>query len=240
MVHFKLTESDKTWLVTYFPNLRFAENKGTETIVGPLEFDAYYDKTQDIFIHFPNDDYTGKYRIQDNYDVQIELVSSDFSILPQVKEIGGRIKQLGKQKKIPLYELHINDDGTACLSGKYDQQEFYNKGFILKDFFYKMIIPFFYDQSFYEKYNEWPRDWWSHGVQGEIRNLIQRVPFLQKYIKDPQSYQRLMKLLEAKKVRKEWPCICGSNKRFVDCHMDFFVFTRSVNFRKLKQFYKKR
>ncbi len=233
-----LTENDRIWINNHFPNLKYNSCHEFNLLSGYIEINGYYNKITDEFIHNPPTSYTGKYKIEDRYKIKVDFQDSSNAVLPKVKEIGGRIKEVSNKKHIALCDLHINKNDTTCLCGNHDQLDFISNGFKIDKFLWELVIPFFYDQSFFEKYNEWPRGTLSHGVPGERENLLQRFPKLRLYIDNDKKYSRLLKLFKAKKIKQNWKCICMSGRRFCDCHKEFLELSRTEEFKKLKKMYK--
>lgn len=166
-------------------------------------------------------------RIQDKYQIEIIFKTSEHSNLPQVYEKSNRIKSVATAKKLNLADLHINPDGAACLCLNIKERNYLPNGFNLPDFFHKLVIPFFYGQSYFEKYGGWPWEEYSHGVCGLLEEWCLQQnnttkDGVERYLgclKKRHEWQLLQKLLvPGKKVKGHYPCVCGSSKKFRNCH----------------------
>lgn len=170
----------------------------------------------------------GGQRIQDKYQIEIALKTSEHSNLPQVYERNDRIKLVASAKSRKLEDLHINPNGAACLCLNTKEKEHLPNGFNIPDFFHNLVIPFFYGQSCFEKNGVWPSEQYGHGIAGLLEGFFERKDVPKKevesfidYLKPRQEWQLIQKILTSKKrVKGHYPCICGSSKKFRNCHKD--------------------
>ena len=150
MLSFELTEDDKDWLHKKYPDLRLASENDVSIVAGVFNFEAVY----------------SGHRIADSYKVRIELKASALSEMPRVRETGSRIKQVAKSRKIDLADLHTYDDGTACLCVKPDEAVYFPDNFHFQKFIEELVVPFFYANSYFEQYGNWPWETYSQGSLG--------------------------------------------------------------------------
>ena len=99
-------------------------------------------------------------------------------------------------------------------------------GFNLRDFFYNLLIPFFYQQSYFEANNIWPWGEYAHGILGlfEWYSKIGAITktdlqvFINRLSQYPQWESIKIKLTQKEGIKGHHNCICGSSKRLRDCH----------------------
>jgi len=223
----KITDKDRAWLRSYCPKLKIIEGDPL-IIVGTLSFDMFYDGNNSQYVLNPEGNpQPENMRIRDEYEIDITFKGSDFSSLPQVRETGGRIRNIIEKRKLAPKDLHLySESGPACLCSPLDEEKHLPKGFCISDYFSTLVIPFFYAQSYYEKYNKWaPWGDYSHGALGILesyatnensKTLTQKCIQL---IKRDNKWAIYNKLLESNDDLKEHlPCICGLPIKFGYCH----------------------
>ena len=220
-----INNKDIEWLKQFQPLLKISEDR--DSISGLLIFRAFYDEiTKELAIvnldlsKFPD------FYIEDLYQVEINFNHEKLTRLPMVKEVGNKIKGMVGMKGISsIGDLHLNKDETACLCVAVDEDK-YIINFTLEKLINKLIIPFFYAQSYYKKYEKWPWNNYGHGIFGILERYIEEVNgdkatidkyFL--YLRRQPEYPRLLPLIKQKKhINPRVPCICKSKKKFLVCH----------------------
>jgi hypothetical protein len=214
MLSLEITENDKNWLKERYPALTITSRMGGLVIVGLFNFDAVYNSCT----------------IADSYDVEIELKANELSALPRVRETRSRIKNVAKSRNIDLTDLHTYDDGTACLCVKPDEASYFPDGFSFQTFVEKLVVPFFYAQSFFEQKNSWPWATYSHGSLGWLEWYADQeftaVSITTNYVQGLQAQHDWRKIHRAL-TRKGGPksyrlCFCGSAKSYWNCHRKAF------------------
>ena len=164
-----LKDEDEKWLQAHYPTLKIQRsNDGIVEIVGPFIFSMAFQSEGEPYVINPALDYTKGTKIQDEYQIRIELKGSEFSDLPQVYEIGSRLQKVADDRNLRREDLHINPSGAACLCIRPDEAGNLPNGFNIEDFSNILLVPFFYAQSYFEKTNTWPWGQYSHGVWGFI------------------------------------------------------------------------
>jgi len=193
----RLAQDDVNWLNKKYPKLKFYEEK--EVIQGELYF---------------NREYKG-IAIEDSYFLEIKLQSKKNSILPQVKEAGGKVKKISEELLKPLIDLHINQqDGTLCLCIHKKEKEYFPNGFKIDIFFEQILEPGLYWISYTYKYKVPPWEEYAHGNLG----------YLELYAEDDMDLEELReyipeeKLRAIKKLKGHRKCLCESGKNLRDCH----------------------
>lgn len=232
MFNLELHSGDEDWLNVNCPDLNIKKGDDEIPIIeGLLKFDmVFYGKDKPYVINPAPEHLDQGIRIQDEYGIKIILKPSEHSNLPQVYEPGGRIAAVSKSKNLKQEDLHINPNGAACLCLNYEENNYLPNGFNIQDFFNNLIIPYFYAQSHFEKYNVWPWGEYSHGIMGliewygsqqnfsdiEVHSFLNKM---KKYREWPTYEERLNR---KRGVKGGHNCVCGSLKKFRDCHKLIF------------------
>ena len=163
--------------------------------------------------------------IQDVFDIRIVAGDDYPKFLPTLEEIGGRTQQIVTKYGIKdLRSLHRNPNGTACVCVKQMERRKFPFGSDLTVFVEELAVPYLYALSHFDQTGKWPWGELSHGALGllefyadegasssedelrEVAALIKRDPMWRAYFK------------QARRPNGERRCLCGSKKRFRDCH----------------------
>ena len=231
MARFEITEDEKIWLQVNYPDLYFDSEK--PAIRGELFFKMYWSK-KDGYVLNPDDSYEGKDGtiIQDAYEIEIDLLKQKF--LPPVREVGGRIlRSKEKWNVVRLIDMHVYPDGTACPCMPIEAQTKLPNGFNLKDFFENLVIPFFYYQSFFEKYGREPWKGYSHGDLGILESyLCQKNPSTEliNLFFCCLSDELRKCLIKNVCFNGQEPCICQSKRKFSKCHRKALLGYKKLSF----------
>ena len=144
-VGFVLSRNEIAWLRQAYPRLFYNEEAGK--IAGSFDLQSSYKNIT----------------ITDSYDLRIDLVRLDPPFIPQVFEVGNRIRKTSVLYNRPLIDLHQYEDNKLCLI-RPDAflKRFCNAPFILPNFF-EIIKAVLYWQAYYERYGvePWPGE--EHG-----------------------------------------------------------------------------
>jgi len=226
MFDFSLTSDDKSWLSSQYPTLGLEETADSVVVSGKLKFEMVYDADKDSFTISPKN-YKGKsVLIKDEYEVKIVLPKSGSNDLPKVFETASRITEVAKNKSLPKYDLHFNFDDSACLYVAGKETEYFPEGFDFKIFINHLVIPFFYAQSYFQKFEKWPWGEYSHGMLGLFEWYNER---------EDHSQADVDQMLNRLKLSGEWGsiaqrfkggswvkghslCLCGSGNKIRKCH----------------------
>lgn len=193
----KLSYHDKKWLKDKYPKLEI--NPKENTAKGEIYFDRVYNKV----------------RITDFYTVQIDFKTKINSILPQVKEINGKIEKIAKELAIPPIDLHINEsDKTLCLCIDEREKDYLPNSFDINIFFENILEPILYWVSYYGKYKKPPWEEYAHRELGHLELYAEEYINIKK-LKEKFSIE---KLNELKKLKGHDKCVCGSGEKLRDCH----------------------
>lgn len=226
MFKLELSESDKRWLQVAYPGLTKEEN-GLLIISGEFQFDAIHtgEGHVDHEIDEAGSNHQGE-RISDAYEIRIEFQSSKHSDLPKVYETGGRITKIAEDRNVDLGDLHINGDGTACLCIVLEETQYFPHGFSITTFINKLVIPFFYAQSYFEKFGNWPWKTYSHGFLGSLEWYLEQGDMASEgtanflvHLQTSPAWQIIRKELAKKKgIKGHHSCICGKQQIYRKCH----------------------
>ena len=228
MFDLTISSNDKKWLNAFYPALKIHnENANVVKVAGVLNFSMAFQEGKPYVIN-PALDYREGIKIQDNYQIRIECKTSEFSDLPQVYETGSRIIKIAQSRNLKPEDLHINPSGSVCLCISLEEAESLPTGFNIPDFFNNLLVPFFYAQSYFEKYNVWPWGQHSHGnlglfewysqKGGTTRQSVEQFLNKLKRYKDWQMIQQL--LLPSHEVKGHHKCICGKDDKIRKCHSE--------------------
>ncbi len=210
-------QEDKDLVNNFFPDLYFEEINRDNYLKGKLKFVASFEpSTKDYNIYKDISSIGDKDNvIQDEYDIEINL-SAD-NVYRLVKEVGGKIKQSP--------DMHINPhNGTACVAGYLDE----DNDIPFRDFLCGIIIPFFYDQSFFRDNKKWPRGVFPHGCLGILVNYYEKsqkndckeltlkcievLRYLNNNNLDHIVWSEIANYLSKKRIKGRWACVCGWGK----------------------------
>jgi hypothetical protein len=221
-------DEDEKWLHKHYPTLKIQKrNDGVSEIVGPFTFSMAFQSEGKPYVINPAPDYTDGTKIEDGYQIRIELHGSEFSDLPQVYETGLRLKKVAENRNLRQEDLHINPSGAACLCIRPEESSNLPDGFSLENFFNILLVPFFYAQSYFEKNNSWPWGQYSHGVWGFIEwYLRQEKPIstktddlLQRLQRYGNEWTKIKTVLAPKyRIKGHHNCICGKMEKMRNCH----------------------
>ncbi len=227
MFNLKFTSDDRQWLSREHPLLKVEENADSTVILGKLEFSMFYDPDNGQFVVFPQKDQKGNgVLINDKYDVKIVLPRLPSPDLPKVYAEGQRLTDVARKKSLPIYDLHFSFDGSACLYVAGKEREYFPNDFDFKIFMNQLVIPFFYAQSYFQKFNEWPWGEYAHGILGMFEWYNEQTNPSKSDVK--QELDRLKQsddwnLIARYFGKDNWfkghnRCLCGSGQRIRNCH----------------------
>lgn len=181
-----MTDAEMRELCQDFPDLYF--DSDTNTIRGELSFRAYYDGKR---LH-RNPEHQEKFpEFLGCYDVLIELDHKDRFGFPILREVGGRIQAAARRRNVEMLDMHVNGDGTCCLSIflPVEAQKFTPVRFVKE-----LVFGYFAWHAYWEAFDRKP-PWgeYSHyyGLQEKMR--------------------------EIRAVGRNDPCPCGSGKKYKYC-----------------------
>jgi len=131
--------------------------------------------------------------------------------------------------------LHRNPENrTACLCVKQEERIRFPAGSTLSSFMDKLVTPYLYGLSYYDRYGRWPWAEFSHGIIGMLeyaavvdviteRFLAELVQQLQKDRGNPEVAKQLRTLSPNRH------CPCGSLRAFRRCHAEAWNGVRRIH-----------
>ena len=204
-----IPNSDVKWLESRFPNLQYEAD--SQKIVGELDFCAAYDNESGKVIVGDSTKKANRF-ICDVFEIEICLSVADGNGWPKVYEVGGRRFQIAKKCNVEIIDLHFySDDNACCLGLKYPD----NKSLNIRGFLMELVIPFFYQLSYTEKFGITAsrKDLWgeySHGKKGRWEHLIEISNFAKQ------------------NLGRNDLCPCGSGKKYKKCHLDEVEYVKRI------------
>lgn len=145
--------------------------------------------------------------IQDSYKLCVVIPKQFPNARPQVFETAGRI---------PM-GYHKMDDGSLCLGSPIRIRQQINLDPTLIGVADRLVIPYLYNYSYYERTGQLPLGELDHGVSGLVKDY-----------EDLFQLNGLQQCIEAvdllgikKRIANKKPCPCGSGSRLGRCHNIF-------------------
>jgi hypothetical protein len=151
-------------------------------------------------IYFTADNRNRMY-IDEEFEVEIGLPTSNSSVLPWAKETGGRIQN-----------FHQNTD-SLCLEAPYIVRERYHKNPTLDGFIEFLLIPFFWSFCYYTKNGIMADGERSHGRKGIIESYQEIFN-----TNSTSVINKFLELIAEKNYDRHMICPCGSKKKIMNCH----------------------
>lgn len=150
-------------------------------------------------------EYSG-YRIDDDFELAIEIPPEYPERAPDVKEVGGRIP--------PQFHTHPSGK-TLCLASPFDIKRKFLLHNNLIGFVETLVIPFLYSYSYYEKTGNMPFGELSHGGEGLFENYKELFN-----VDSVEQVLRLFKIIIDNSYKGHNLCPCGSGNILRKCHGD--------------------
>lgn len=216
---------DSDWLKIHYPALVYDEQN--HLLAGLFAFRMYYsDEEPDTYVINPDNsiDFTKGHLIEDEYNIEMRF--SERYPIPIIKETQGRILHSKEKWKVKnLIDMHVFPDETLCLCPIAEIALRLPDGFNLRDYFENLLIPYFYYQSFFEKYGYEPWKASSHGDLGIFESYFKTVQSGQITPKVLGLYLATLSevtrnsILQNVIIKGHHICICGSGLMFRKCHL---------------------
>lgn len=237
-----LTKTEIILLSETYPDLYINQTNKGWVIEGNIKFNGTYNFEIEKFIINDDSVIKSEFYIQDEYKVRIEKYIASGNLLPSVKEIGGKIKKVAILKDLPLLDMHIYPKTeNLCLGTILDIENQFSENISVFDFIDKLLKPYLYEQSFFAKFDYWPWGERSHGLLGELESLhdyvTKKPDFSQKVIIDffkkleifDHWKNYLIITSDLRNIKGHHVCVCGSQKRFRDCHPEIFYLIHKLS-----------
>jgi len=216
-----LTDSDLDWLKRYCPNLKPSSDR--MEIKGVLNFIGAYNRDLDKFqiLSSENENIQGGIVLQGSYKVMIKERKKDD---PTGLKLPGLFLEEGQIEFSS--DRHFNVDKSACFCGPIEEEHYLEEGFHLQTFLQQLIIPFLYEQLYYDSHDkEWPWGEYGHGITGVLESYFKTGDLrfiestLTKLKRDGKQWPFVRRLLLHKNyVKGHINCFCGSGDFIRRCH----------------------
>lgn len=232
----KIDRSNIDWLSINYPDLVVKINDKSVVIEGDLVFSAQYSKETETYQINPTA--SNSFLIEDSYHIKIEteLFSNEY---PVISEPGGRLLGLAVSKNIRPKDLHVYSgwrNNKLCTIGPI-AQELIKSNLSLQALIEKILIPFFYDSSYYEKNDIRLRRDYSHEIWGLIENYFELagsidevlIEFVKKEIKKCKEWEFLKDYFVGDKIIKgHLECFVCKKNKIRNCHPCVFRGIRRI------------
>lgn len=230
-----ISPEDLGWLSDNHPDLVYIDER--KQVVGELDFRMYYDqKIPDKYIINPTSKFAleDKRLVTDVYEITIDFNSN--TKIPDAFETGGRIEASAEKWGIEsLIDLHVYPNRSLCLCIPLEWDIKLPNGFNLADYFTNLLIPYFYYQSFFEKYGEEPWKGYAHGDIGLLESFHRRAlnnklsnEIVEMYFEGVTSNLK-KKLNTRRMIKGHHLCFCGSGQKIRNCHREAQFGFNSLN-----------
>ncbi|WP_200764030.1 hypothetical protein [Nitrosophilus alvini] len=193
----KLTQQDIDWILDRYPNMEY--DKSVNEIFGELSFKRKYQET----------------KVFDAYNVRIFFNDIDsHTKLPKVICECDKVQKIAQKYKIDTTDLHINTNGSFCLTIQGDEHIFFTNGFTIQEFFKNAVEGFLFQLSYFDRYGSFPWGEYAHGYLGHIEK------FASGFISIQDLFERLTKeeLAKVLLTNRQSKCLCGKGKKLRNCH----------------------
>lgn len=216
---------DLEWLELNYPGVYFVASK--EILQGCLWFKMSYSTSVGKGLINPDEknNFMDGYIIEDAYALTIEF--DKHRSRTRVTEDGGRILRAKNKWNLTLADVHMYEDNSLCLCPPPEEMVLFYSGFRLRPFFYDILIPYFYYQSYLEKFGREPWKSSSHGELGILESYGKHI-FGSPSFEIVNSYLKHLTITTESTILKNKPinqndlCLCNSGKKFADCHREAF------------------
>ncbi len=217
------SKSDLKWLVISYPALKLKPGGALE---GPLVFrmlfldgNRYVNPSAELLAE------GGGTYISGYYHVKIER--KDKKLFPVVFETSGKIDAVVAEKDLKPVDLHLfPKDRSLCLASPMVVHPAAAEGLSLQRYFEDFLIPYFFAQRYFAKWNKWPWGDLSHDSLGHLEWLgrinhpsRQDAHLTLKGVHLTEKDEHFERLFSTR-PRMHKPCICESGKKFKGCHPD--------------------
>lgn len=199
-----LSQEDTEWINAKYPRLKI--DPVSKNMIGDINFTRSYES----------------YEVSDSYTIKIALKTSGTSMLPKVYEVSNKIMNTAMRHKKDMEDLHINTDGSFCLSIQDREDELFEDKFTIQEFMQKAIEPFLFQMSYFDREGKFPWGEYAHGYLG----------YLELYAEGKINLDRLLDVMQKKEIihillkNRQSSCVCGSGKKLRICHPMVF---RAIN-----------
>jgi len=213
-----ITDEDLQWLKKYLPAITI--NADRTEARGSISFIASYDKDAGL-----------TWLLEENLKVPGEILNGTYEVLIIKSDDLNELPSLQinlDEGKINI-DRHFNQtDGKACLCGPVERGEFLRSEFLFIKFLERLIIPFLYAQTYFDKHRKWPWGELAHGSAGILQSFANSEgtkedieACLHEFRKDKSNWPRIKAVLSGhKRLTESSVCFCQTPKQIRKCHPD--------------------
>ena len=146
-------------------------------------------------------------QVLDRFLVDIRLPPAFPRVLPETREIGGRIPWTRHR--------HVGPGGVACVLLTEDRWRCYPPGAPFITYLKVPLRNFFLGQLLVEHGEPWPFGEWGHDAEGILEFYHEELR-----TQDPAVIRRFLNALRRRRLQATLPCPCGSGRRVAACCID--------------------
>lgn len=181
--------------------------QGENLVLNPSEAELADDEVQATFL-------------VDNFKVEIGSTASG----PYLKVLGTRLQETAERYGLKLLDLHVYPNHTVCFAAPQQIDADWASGMTPTKFIWQYVLPFLYEQAFFDRHGRWPWGELAHGSIGLIEWLgRKRNPtngdILRTILLLKSSGENAKRLIQIR-ARRHHQCPCGSGKQLRYCHPD--------------------
>jgi hypothetical protein len=209
-----ISEEEVQWIKEYCPTLTVDKNR--MEVSGSLKFRATYDSSSGFtWLLEQNQSAPGEI-IEDTYEIIISR-PKDENKLPILKIIG---KDITKN-----IDRHFYTNKTACLCGVVERRKYLLQNFSFIKYLEQLVVPFLYEQSYYDKYNKWPWGGYAHGAIGIFQSYNnsegskEDIEACLEQLYSDKNWKRIRAvLLGQERIKEKSKCFCSNPGQIKKCH----------------------
>lgn len=143
---------------------------------------------------------------------------------PHLKVLGSRIPETAVRLGLELIDLHVYSDQSVCFAAPQQIEADWASGMAPIEFTRRYVLPFLYQQAFFDRHGRWPWGELAHGSLGLLEWLGRKSTptngdVMRTILWLEASGEKARKLIQHR-ARRHHRCPCGSGKQLRDCHPD--------------------
>lgn len=142
---------------------------GVLRLLGTVSFKAHYNGDLLIYGNCIPVIIRPEIIVEDSWPIVLLHNYQNSPSIPRVFDASDRLAKTQFKRKISSLDMHLNTNpkGSFCVAPKSELEQAFSNGFDLESYFNNYLIPFLFQQSYFEKHGSWP--WWNypHGEFGE-------------------------------------------------------------------------
>jgi len=209
-----IPESEKQWLKDTLPALSI--NPENSEVSGELTFTATYDGEAGFtWLVEPGQIAPGEV-LTATYKIRIKP-GKDADDIPTLTVEDDAIEK--------VLDRHFYTSGNACLCGPVEKQRFLKSGYSFIKYLDQLVVPFLYEQTYFEKYRKWPWGEYAHGAAGVFQSFansegtIEDVQACLQQLRKDKKWDRIRAVLSGReRVTETSKCFCTSPDQIRRCH----------------------